>query len=50
MSEKEICTTRREEIAALVLGILAGPEAEGLHRHIETCSACKKLYHILFEE
>ncbi len=44
------CADRREAIAALVLGVLAKPEADALQQHLSQCESCRRLYESMTAE
>jgi len=44
------CADRREAIAALVLGMLAKPEADALRLHLAQCEGCRRLYNSMTAE
>jgi hypothetical protein len=44
------CQDRHEAITALVLGVLDGPAADEIKRHIRACQNCRELYEALIEE
>ena len=50
MSNQNNCTTNRETIAALVLGILEPDAAKEFQKHIETCKKCQSLYYDMLKE
>ncbi len=50
MNHRNNCSKYREDIAALVLGLLEQEEAEKLQKHIETCQNCKAFYEDMLNE
>ena len=50
MKNQNYCQNRREEITALVMGLLEPKAAEELRNHIETCKNCRKLYQNMQDE
>jgi len=50
MNSNKDCETRREAIAALVLGELESKAADDLKEHIATCETCRSFYEALTDE
>ena len=50
MTATNNCHSRREKIAALVLGELEAPTADEIKKHIDSCENCRLLYEALTEE
>ena len=50
MNGEKACPNLRDHIAALVLGELKADTAEKLHRHIQHCPGCCRLYEIMKDE
>jgi outer membrane lipoprotein-sorting protein len=50
MNKQNNCTNYREDIAALMLGVLEPKDAEKLQKHLETCQNCNSLYEAMLNE